>query len=277
MFVFKNVTWQTGSIKAIGYNGGSQVAQNQKYTAGAPAKIKLTAIVGPEGSCRADGNDIVMIDVEVVDANGNRCPTYEDRINFTCSGPGQFLGGYNSGKRWSTNKDNLTSGYCSMLNAVSTEYLCGVPGQREPLLSMLGRQWYFDSGSITINSTAFSVTNGLNHVWPQKYSLTLGAEPAPVQDIIPTPVPVTTPTPAPVSNAIITNLGYTGGHADMAQVVSGAANGMQVYIDNACTFSGLPSYLIGGDYIRAFLSDAKKVLPRININLTLPSTPISIN
>jgi beta-galactosidase len=48
LFVFNNVQWQSGSIKAIGYNGGTQVAQNQKYTVGAPAKIKLTAMLGPD-------------------------------------------------------------------------------------------------------------------------------------------------------------------------------------------------------------------------------------
>jgi beta-galactosidase len=61
---------------------------------------------------RADGEDIALIDVEVVDAKGNRCPTDDARIDFTWSstgravsatGPAIWRGGYNSGKINSTN------------------------------------------------------------------------------------------------------------------------------------------------------------------------------
>ncbi len=76
-----------------------------------PAAVKLTPVVGPSGKFYADGSDIAMFDVEVVDAKGNRCPTYEDTVEFSCSGDGVFLGGYNSGIRDSTNIDHLTSGY----------------------------------------------------------------------------------------------------------------------------------------------------------------------
>jgi beta-galactosidase len=43
------------------------------------------------------------MDVEVVDANGMRCPTDDARVNFTCTGPAIWRGGYNSGKTNSTN------------------------------------------------------------------------------------------------------------------------------------------------------------------------------
>jgi beta-galactosidase len=45
----------------------------------------------------------VLIDVEVVDAKGQRCPTDDARIDFTCNGPAIWRGGYNSGKINSTN------------------------------------------------------------------------------------------------------------------------------------------------------------------------------
>jgi beta-galactosidase len=44
-----------------------------------------------------------MFDVEVVDAKGMRCPTDDARIDFTCTGPATWRGGYNSGKVNSTN------------------------------------------------------------------------------------------------------------------------------------------------------------------------------
>jgi beta-galactosidase len=43
------------------------------------------------------------LDVEVVDAKGNRCPTDESRIDFSVTGPGVWRGGYNSGIVGSTN------------------------------------------------------------------------------------------------------------------------------------------------------------------------------
>ena len=51
-----------------------------------PTAIKLTAITGPSG-LQADGADVALFDVEVVDANGQRCPTDEARIDFTTHRP----------------------------------------------------------------------------------------------------------------------------------------------------------------------------------------------
>lgn len=46
---------------------------------------------------RADGSDIAYFDVEVIDKNGNVCALNYDKIDFTYSGEGEYLGGYNSG------------------------------------------------------------------------------------------------------------------------------------------------------------------------------------
>ncbi len=46
---------------------------------------------------RADGADLALVDVEVVDAAGNRCPTALDMINFTLSGPAEWRGGIAQG------------------------------------------------------------------------------------------------------------------------------------------------------------------------------------
>jgi beta-galactosidase len=78
------------------------VAQEELTTAGPPAQIKLMPIVGPRG-LQADGQDVALIDVEVVDAQGRRCPTDDDRVDFTLAGPGIWRGGYNSGKTDYTN------------------------------------------------------------------------------------------------------------------------------------------------------------------------------
>jgi beta-galactosidase len=102
IFAFPGIAFAPGSLKAVGKNGAKIAAQQELPTAGAAAAIKLTAIVGPKGF-EADGLDVALIDFEVVDAKGLRCPTDDARVDFTCSGPGIWRGGYNSGKTDTTN------------------------------------------------------------------------------------------------------------------------------------------------------------------------------
>jgi beta-galactosidase len=102
IFEFPAVEFAPGSLKAVGRNGGKAVAQQELTTAGPAAQIRLTPIAGPQG-LQADGQDVALIDVEVVDAKGQRIPTDDDRIDFTITGPGIWRGGYNSGKIDSTN------------------------------------------------------------------------------------------------------------------------------------------------------------------------------
>ena len=57
---------------------------------------------GPDG-LQADGSDVAFFDLEVVDAQGRRCPTDEARVDFKLTGPAIWRGGYNSGKTNSIN------------------------------------------------------------------------------------------------------------------------------------------------------------------------------
>ena len=52
---------------------------------------------------QADGSDVALFDVEVVDAQGRRCPTDEARVDFKVTGPAIWRGGYNSGQPGSVN------------------------------------------------------------------------------------------------------------------------------------------------------------------------------
>ncbi len=257
-FAFNNVAWHSGKIKATGYKGGNLVAEQTIVTAGAPAKIKLTPVVGPEGF-RADGSDIAMFDVEVVDANGNRCPTDEGRVDFTYSGQGKFLGGYNSGIQNSIFKDYLNT-ECG-INRVFVRS-SRTAGNFTLTASRNGLQ----SGSVTVTSVPVDDTNGLSTVKPQGYSITLGNEPVvnPTQPEDPEDPGDPGNPNNPVNNdSVMVDFAYTGTHGDSltpplpnAHVVHNAQAGMKVYIDSSATFPALPSYLTGGDYIQAFLRDA---------------------
>jgi beta-galactosidase len=102
VFAFPNVAFVPGTLKAVASNKGKPVKSEELVTAGPAARITLTPILGP-GGLKADGADVALVDVQVVDAKGRRVPTDDARIDFAISGPGVWRGGYNSGKTDSTN------------------------------------------------------------------------------------------------------------------------------------------------------------------------------
>jgi hypothetical protein len=97
LYTVNNVQWQPGDLLAVGYDAsGKKLCEATKATAGAPVAIKLTPRTGPTG-LRADGADLALVDVEVVDDHGNRCPTALNMIDFSLSGPAEWRGGIAQG------------------------------------------------------------------------------------------------------------------------------------------------------------------------------------
>ena len=88
LFTFKDVHFEAGTIEAKGSDGSTC----QIETAGAPHHLLLTTIENPEGF-KADGADMAIIQVEVVDAQGRRCPLDDRMVHFTLTGEGQWRGG----------------------------------------------------------------------------------------------------------------------------------------------------------------------------------------
>ncbi len=97
IFTFPEIKFSPGSIKAVASAGGKVLCVAEIKTVGEPKKLKLTPMVAPDGF-QADGSDVALFDVEVVDANGQRCPADEARVDFKLDGPAIWRGGYNSGK-----------------------------------------------------------------------------------------------------------------------------------------------------------------------------------
>lgn len=116
LFTFKDVKFDPGEIKAVAYSNGKKVSEQAKKTAGPPASLKLTPITGPKGF-RATGSDVLLVDAEVLDAQGIRVPTYYGPITFSTSGPAVWRGGYNSGTPYSIN--NTTLGLEDGINRVA--------------------------------------------------------------------------------------------------------------------------------------------------------------
>ena len=97
LFTFDKIAFAPGTLEAVGYDAqGKQVAEGTLRSAGAPAALRLTLHTGP-GGLRADGADMALIDVEVVDADGNRCPTAHHSVRFQLDGPAEWRGGIAQG------------------------------------------------------------------------------------------------------------------------------------------------------------------------------------
>jgi len=97
LFTFKNIAFKEGIIKAISYTAtGKKLAETQLKTAGKPVALKLTALKNPTGF-KADGADVVLVQVEAVDENGNRCPTALNLVTFNLTGPAEWRGGIAQG------------------------------------------------------------------------------------------------------------------------------------------------------------------------------------
>src|SRR5574344_1417748 len=79
-------------VEAIGYKDGKEVCRTEKHTVGNPASLKLTLISNPAGT-KADGNDVALVQVEVVDDKGERCPLANDMVEFSLNGPAEWRGG----------------------------------------------------------------------------------------------------------------------------------------------------------------------------------------
>ena len=97
LFTFDGVAWQPGQLKAVGYDAkGKAICESVLATAGAPAKLRLTSIASPKG-LQADGADLALVQVEVVDAKGRRNPVALNTVEFELQGPAEWRGGIAQG------------------------------------------------------------------------------------------------------------------------------------------------------------------------------------
>ncbi len=98
LYVFKDLEYAAPKLTAIGMDkGGRELSSYTLETAGEPASLKLTAITNPTG-WKADGADVALVEVEVVDKQGRRCPLDNSLVKFTLSGPAEWRGGVAKGK-----------------------------------------------------------------------------------------------------------------------------------------------------------------------------------
>jgi len=97
LYIWPNVRWEAGELIAIGRDAqGKELSRHSIRTAGKAAALCLTKIENPKG-WQANGADLELIEIEVVDSNGQRCPIDNRIVRFTLTGPAEWRGGMAQG------------------------------------------------------------------------------------------------------------------------------------------------------------------------------------
>ena len=98
LYTYKDVRFEAGTLLAVGYDEkGNECCRAELQTVGKPERIRLNHFQNP-GGWKADGADLVLVEAEVVDRDGKRCPLANDLIAFEVEGPAEWRGGIAQGK-----------------------------------------------------------------------------------------------------------------------------------------------------------------------------------
>jgi len=85
------VPYATGTLKAVAYDNNLNVIATQSVsTTGAPSSLKLSA--DTPSQIAADGADVALLRVTVLDSSGATAPTASNLISFSVTGPATILG-----------------------------------------------------------------------------------------------------------------------------------------------------------------------------------------
>ncbi len=93
LHTFDSIPFAPGNLLAVSCDeNGKEISRHSIATAGNPHHLNIRYI-HPRGKIIADGADMALIEYEVVDADGNRCPLANNMVHFSVEGPIEWVGG----------------------------------------------------------------------------------------------------------------------------------------------------------------------------------------
>ncbi len=93
LHTFDSIGFEPGLLTAVSYDArGDSVGCHSLCTAGKPHHVNLRYI-NPTGRLVADGADMGILEFEVVDSVGLRCPLANNMLHFSIDGPAEWIGG----------------------------------------------------------------------------------------------------------------------------------------------------------------------------------------
>jgi beta-galactosidase len=173
LFTFKDVAFEPGILRAVSYDASDkQIGDTTCETAGIQKSLKMHLIQSPDGFT-ADGADMILIELEVVDANGQRCPLANDTVGFEVKGPVEFIGG-------------PAQGTANFVHSKSLPVEAGVnrillrSTKEAGNITVIARSGNLISDTLNVRSKSVLVKNGLSEFFPVAKlvsSLTRGGTP----------------------------------------------------------------------------------------------------
>ena len=161
LFTFEKITFKPGKLEAVSYDKvGKELSRYTLTTAGEPARIKLTAMQNPEGF-QADGADMALIQVEIVDKEGRRCPLDNRVISFTLDGEAEWRGG-------------IAQGENNYILSTNLPVECGInrvlirSTTKAGKIILSAKTEGLPSASISLTTIPVKVTDGLSTYLPQE-------------------------------------------------------------------------------------------------------------
>jgi beta-galactosidase len=180
--------------------------------------------------------------VEAVDANGDRCPTFQHQVDLDIAGPGVWRGGYNSGRVHSTNNHFLDLECGINRVAVRATRVAGA-------ITVTAHCSGLKSGSVTITSRAESISSGCSPDLP-----VLPAAPALVPLVADDQVRLPDIEAKPALGRYLKAFSYSGPAASVL-VKQDAREGEKIYADRDFGFRDLPQALLGCDWVQTANAD----------------------
>lgn len=117
-FIWHDLVWQPGEIRAVGYRKGEVCTEEILKTAGAPAEIRLNT---GRCTCAADGEDMLFVEVSAVDRENNPVPDAKTYIRFDVAGESLKIAAADGGNPTSTELFHLPE--CSLFSGKAVVYL----------------------------------------------------------------------------------------------------------------------------------------------------------
>jgi beta-galactosidase len=116
------VPYAPGTLEAKGYKNGRQVLASKRETTDSPAKL---ALVADRQKILADGQDVALVRVQVVDAQGRVVPVASSPVEFHISGNGKLIGVSNgdpsSHEADNANRRHAFNGFCMAIVQTTRE------------------------------------------------------------------------------------------------------------------------------------------------------------
>lgn len=86
---WNGVEWEKGTVEAVSYKDGVEVARDSRTSTGEPVSLVLTP---DRRTLAADGYDLCFVTVEAADADGRIVPDAVCPLRFGIEGPGELYG-----------------------------------------------------------------------------------------------------------------------------------------------------------------------------------------